>query len=196
MHKILFFLRKKNNFRLFIRGFFFITLFLLSGMKCHAQFYAVKTDLLGLATGTLNAEISASMSHKWSVHLPVYYNPWDFGDNKKIKHLTAQPGVRYWRDQSWGYNWFFGANAILSRFNMGGIWNDYRYDGRAYGAGLSTGFSIPIHKLWNIDFEVGAGVVYTSYGEYEYKQCGDFLSEGRGWSIVPTKLSINLIYLF
>lgn len=74
----------------------FGTILLLSTInKANAQFYSVKTDILGLATTTLNVEGSAVVSNQWTLHIHVQYNPWTFPDNKKMKNLTFLPGARY-----------------------------------------------------------------------------------------------------
>lgn len=177
----------------------FISAFFLLGGKVHAQFYAVNTDLAGFATGTLNAGASAAIGLKWSFHVPVHYNPWTFGgdSNKKFKQLTVQPGVRYWFDQSYGYGWFVGVNAVVSRFNVSGLFgSDYRYDGMAYGGGISGGLSLRLAKFWNLEFELGAGGVYSSHSKYKCERCGEKLSDEKGFYFVPTKIAVNLVYLF
>ena len=39
--------------------------FLMLGLSANAQFYSVKTNVLGLATGNLNLELSATASRKY-----------------------------------------------------------------------------------------------------------------------------------
>ena len=55
--------------------FLLVAAFLMLGLSANAQFYSVKTNVLGLATGNLNLELSATASRKVSIHLPVNYNP-------------------------------------------------------------------------------------------------------------------------
>lgn len=181
-----------------LKYLFIVTcLFFLGGHKVQAQFYAVNADIVGLATGTVNAGVSTALNAKWSLHLPVHYNPWTFSDNKKMKQLTVQPGVRYWFDQSYGYGWFIGMNVVVGRFNAGGLLGSkFRYDGMAYGAGLSGGFSLPLAKFWNIEFELGAGGVYSNHDKFNCVRCGDKISKEKGFYFVPTKASVNLVYLF
>ena len=64
--------------------------------KVSAQFYSVRTNLVGLGTGNLNVEGSMAFSTHWSAHLPVQYNPFRLWDDGKLKNFTVQPGVRYW----------------------------------------------------------------------------------------------------
>lgn len=167
------------------------------GQKAKAQFYAVHTDALGLATGTLNAGVSAAAGAKWSLHFPVQYNPWTLSDNKKLKQLTIQPGARFWLDQSYGYGWFIGMNAVVSRFNASGVLgSDYRYDGMAFGGAFTAGFSLPVTRFFNLEFEAGGGVAYTVHDKYECVRCSQKLQEESNVYLVPTRASVNLVYLF
>ena len=51
-----------------------------------AQSYSVGSNIMALVTGSLNLELSASLNRRLSLHLPLSWNPLQFGDNKKIKH--------------------------------------------------------------------------------------------------------------
>ena len=44
--------------------FLLVAAFLMLGLSANAQFYSVKTNVLGLATGNLNLELSATASRK------------------------------------------------------------------------------------------------------------------------------------
>jgi hypothetical protein len=63
-----------------------VTVFPVAG-----QTVAVKTNLLYDATTTINLGLEMGMSPKWTLELPVNYNPWEFGKNRKIKHWLIQP---------------------------------------------------------------------------------------------------------
>ena len=57
-------------------------------------------------TGNLNAEFGMTLNKKFSLHLPVQYNPFIYSksNNTKFQNLTVLPGVRYWfRDVSFKY---------------------------------------------------------------------------------------------
>lgn len=57
--------------------------------KVSAQFYSVRTNLVGLGTGNLNVEGSMAFSTHWSAHLPVQYNPFRLWDDGKLKKLHS-----------------------------------------------------------------------------------------------------------
>ena len=113
----------------------FISLVLFFGsVECFGQFYSARTNILGLVTGNLNAEFGMTLNKKYSLHLPVQYNPFIYSksNNTKFQNLTVLPGVRYWFRESFR-DPFVGFSVLASRYNIGNIWDKYRYDGWAWG---------------------------------------------------------------
>lgn len=164
-----------------------------SGAK--AQFYSVSTNVVGLATTNLNAELSMTLDRIWSLHVPVQYNPFVFSDNTRFQNLTVMPGVRYWSRETYAGS-FFGMYGIASRYHVGNLWNDYRYDGHAFGVGLSFGKAYTLAPRWNFEWEIGGGVIWAEYEKFACKQCGTRFGEHSGVYLVPTKVAASLIYLF
>ena len=66
-----------------------------------AQSYSLRTNVIGLATTNLNIEGSMTLSRKWSLHLPLQYNPFKFGNNRQFRNFYAAPGARYWLLESY-----------------------------------------------------------------------------------------------
>lgn len=91
--------------------------------KVSAQFYSVRTNLVGLGTGNLNVEGSMAFSTHWSAHLPVQYNPFRLWDDGKLKNFTVQPGVRYWMRETYGRGCFIGLHGVFSIYNAGGLFD-------------------------------------------------------------------------
>jgi hypothetical protein len=87
------------------KKFFFLGILLGVCLASPAQFYSARTNLIGLATGNINLEGSMTLNRRWSLHLPVQYNPFVFKDNRQFRNLTVMPGVRYWFVES--YSNFF-----------------------------------------------------------------------------------------
>lgn len=120
--------------------------------KVSAQFYSVRTNLVGLGTGNLNVEGSMAFSTHWSAHLPVQYNPFRLWDDGKLKNFTVQPGVRYWMRETYGRGCFIGLHGVFSIYNAGGLFGHrYRYEGTAFGGGLSAGLVRPfrVAGIWS-----------------------------------------------
>lgn len=178
-----------------MKRFLLVILVVTIGVTARAQFYSVKTNLLGLATTNLNVEAGVSVHRNWSLHLPVNYNPWVFSGNKRFQNITVQPGARYWFLESFSQS-FIGFQSIYSRYHIGGFGNDYRYDGWGVGAGLSYGYSKVLKKRWNLEFEAGVGVLWTDYTKYLCKKCGAPQEDAQKLRFIPSKLSISLVYLF
>ncbi|SHG36903.1 DUF3575 domain-containing protein [Dysgonomonas macrotermitis] len=170
-----------------------LSVFLLSCSGLRAQFYSLGTNIPALGTATFNAEISMTLDRKWSLHLPVYYNPFVFSDNKKWQNFTIMPGVRYWLLESY-VNAFAGVNAIGSKYHL--TWKDSRYEGTAYGIGASIGYAWMLSTRWNLEVEGGIGLVWADYSRYECEKCGRKEKDDSHWVTVPDKLSLSLIYLF
>ena len=157
------------------KKFFFLGILLGVCLASPAQFYSARTNLIGLATGNINLEGSMTLNRRWSLHLPVQYNPFVFKDNRQFRNLTVMPGVRYWFVESYS-NFFVGMNTLASGYSIGRIWNKKRYEGEGYGIGLSIGKAYPLSKTWNIEWELGGAAVWARYNEYRCRECGAFLA--------------------
>ena len=141
--------------------------------KVSAQFYSVRTNLVGLGTGNLNVEGSMAFSTHWSAHLPVQYNPFRLWDDGKLKNFTVQPGVRYWMRETYGRGCFIGLHGVFSIYNAGGL-----------------------SRRWNLEFELGLGVVWADWERYRCVNCGKRTGKGSGVYVTPTRTAVNLVYLF
>lgn len=176
-----------------------LMLIALSSMTVRAQFYSLRTNLIGDATLNLNAELSMTANRRWSFHFPVQYNPFmynkDMYENRKARNLTIEPGVRYWLRESYNRA-FVGVMGIASRFDLCHIWDEYRYDGYALGLGAAFGYAWPIAKRWNFELEGGPGIVYASYNKYKCKHCGKKLGHESGLYLIPARVSASFVYLF
>lgn len=170
-----------------------ISIFLLSVNGLRAQFYSLGTNIPAVGAATFNAEISMTLDRKWSLHLPVYYNPFVFKNNKKWQNFTVMPGVRYWLLESY-VNGFVGLNAIGSKYHFS--WKNSRYEGQAYGLGISAGYAWLLSPRWNLELEGGIGLVWTDYTQYECVKCGRQKGDYTRWVAVPNKFALSLIYLF
>lgn len=161
-----------------------------------AQNVAVRTSLTMLATGTPNIEVSIPVKKRLSIHLPVAYNPWKYKENSRFQQLTVMPGIRLWK-QNCGVHYFYSIYGIATRFHSGG-WFDkkFRYDGTGYGAGAGFGYSHVLNDHWNLDFEVGAGLIWADYDKCGWQSDSHLYKSVSALRLIPTKLDIALIYYF
>ena len=56
----------------------------LLSVESKAQKVAVKSNLLYDATTTMNLGLEVALARKWTLDIPVNYNPWKFDDAKAL----------------------------------------------------------------------------------------------------------------
>lgn len=157
--------------------------------------YGIGVNIPVAATTTFNVDASMAVGTKWTAHLPLYYNPFTFSNNKKIKNFSTTPGLRYWFRNAYNPGWFTGSNIIFSHYNTGGIFNkQFRYDGTALGLGATFGYALSVGRNWNLEFETGLGVVSYKHDKYKCVKCGELKGKEKGIFLTPNKTAITLVY--
>lgn len=187
-----------------MRILFTIIIVAISTGYVSAQKIAIKTNLLYDVTTTMNLGVEIGLADRWTLDVSANYNPWTLNkeSNRKIKHYLVQPEARYWLCEKFNGH-FFGLNAGFSQYNIGATKipfvknsDKYRYEGWATGVGLSYGYSMILGGKWNMEFTVGAGLVYTRYDKYNCVNCGKRIENNVSKTFfAPTKLGITLIYM-
>jgi hypothetical protein len=170
-----------------------------------SQNIAVKSNILYDATSTVNVGLEIGLAPKWTLELPVNYNPWSFSDSSKIKHWAIQPEVRYWFCEKFNGH-FLGIHGLAGGYNVGGMnvfgLKSHRYEGNMYGGGISYGFQWILGNRWSIEATVGAGYVYLEHHKYLCGKCESKIKNPdrpnddlftKNW-IGPTKAGISIIY--
>lgn len=164
----------------------------------YGQVVAVKSNLLYDATTTINLGLEIGLSSKWTLDLSGNYNPWQFSDNKKLKHWLVQPELRYWTCEKF-YGHFLGLHGHYAKYNAGGIellgLKNYRYEGKLYGGGISYGYHWLLGKRWGLEASIGVGYARLEYDKYRCEKCGDKLGDYKTNYFGPTKASVSLIYI-
>lgn len=191
---------------------FYIPLFLglLISFNASAQNdVAIKTNILYDLTATINAGVEVGLAPRWTLDLSGNFNAWNISEQKRWKHYLVQPEARYWFcDRFMGH--FLGIHAHGGQYNLGGIKNnisflgtdlskltDHRYQGWFVGGGVAYGYAFVLGSHWNLECELGVGYAYTQYDAFECAGCGRKVETGlKHHYIGPTKLAINLVYLF
>ncbi len=161
-----------------------------------AQSYSLRTNIVGLASANLNIEASMTLNRNWSLHVPLQYNPFIIHDRKQFRNFYMAPGARYWFLQSYigSFIGMYGTGAVYSIGNLFG--NKHRYEGSAYGLGVSFGHAYQLSRRWNFEWEVGAGLSWVKYKRFECYKCGDLLSREEGLRFLPNRVALNFVYLF
>ena len=66
-------------------------------IESKAQKVALKSNLLYDATTTMNLGLEFGLARKWTLDVPVNYNPWKPDNGRRLRHWGIQPEVRIMR---------------------------------------------------------------------------------------------------
>lgn len=180
-----------------------------TAFSVRSQEVAVKSNLLYDATLSPNLGVEVGLAPRWSFDLSGNFNLWTVGNGHKWRHWMVQPEARYWFCRRFAGH-FLGLHVLGGEYNMGNLnlpfkflgsdfreLKDKRYEGWGVGAGVAYGYAWPVHKHWNIEAEIGLGWIWTKFDSYPCADCGKRLDHGKTHNYVgPTKLALNLVYLF
>lgn len=197
-----------------------LILLLLTGIFCsatraHAQKWAVKTNLLYWATGTLNAGGELTVGKHSTFNLTCNFNPWTYGTDAKIQHWFFRPEYRYWVTEA-HTRLFFGLHVMGGGFEIGGfrvpligdrieqlknLQDAYR-KGTFVAAGVGLGYAFYLSPHLNLEVSGGVGLARIKHhAEPNTKSPNWTGTPWRGadrvhYLPVPTELSVSLVYLF
>lgn len=178
-----------------------VAAFAMSSLKSEAQTVSLSTNLLDYAClGTLNADVSYSLSRRWSVTAGARYNPFTFrkGDPDKQFQLRQQSyslGARLWPWHTWS-GWWFAGKLRYQEYNSGGIRSLETREGDRFGAGLYAGYTYMLTSHLNVEFGLGLWSGMDVYRCYSCPVCGVTLESGKTHFILPDDIMISLAYVF
>ena len=178
-----------------------VAAFAISSLKSEAQTVSLSTNLLDYAClGTLNADVSYSLSRRWSVTAGARYNPFTFrkGDPDKQFQQRQQSyslGARLWPWHTWS-GWWFAGKLRYQEYNSGGIRSLETREGDRFGAGLYAGYTYMLTSHLNIEFGLGLWSGLDIYRCYSCPVCGVTLESGKTHFILPDDIMISLAYVF
>jgi hypothetical protein len=177
---------------------------LLSAAAAHGQQMAVKTNALYWATATPNLGFEFGAGSKSTINLVAGYNPWSqqtgIEGEKKLQHVLVKPEYRYWLWERFNGH-FFGVHALYASYDVSNrnipslFKENYRYDGMAYGIGISYGFHLMINTIWGLEAYVGFGAARFSYDQYDCEKCNSLIDHVNLTYLGPTSAGISLIYM-
>lgn len=169
----------------------------------------VKTNLLyGVGTLTPNLGMEIGLGKRTTLDVGGGYSWFNLNgtteNNKKLVHWVVQPEFRYFLCEKFNGH-FFGIHALYSKYNIGKHKlpmlfgknsQDYRFEGDAFGAGLSYGYQLMLGKHWNLEFNLGVGYMRLKYDKYDCRKCGKRKETGATKNYFgPTRAGISLIYI-
>ena len=168
---------------------------------CRPFYMAIKSNMLYDAAMTPNAGIEFYLGAGFSIGANWQYAWWK--RDKSAFYWRTYGGdaeVRYWFGKAakekplTGHHLGIYGQLITYDFEFGG--KGLLAPKWSWAAGASYGYSLPIHRVLNIDFVVGAGYhtgIYYEYlpidGQYVWQA-----TKRRHW-IGPTKAEVTLVWL-
>lgn len=179
----------------------------LMGLMAKAQTVGIKSNLLYDAVASPNLGIEIGLAQKWSLDISGNVNFWTIHTHK-WKHWLVQPEARYWFcDRFSGH--FLALHAVGGKYNFGHMGPgfmflgsnfknlaDHRYQGWGAGGGIAYGYAWVLAKHWNLEAEIGIGAIYTKYDEFDCEACSSKTGQGHHVYYGPTKLALNIEYIF
>lgn len=156
--------------------------------------WSIKTNIPAWGFVVANAAAEYRFADHWSVDVPLYYSCWTIAPAYRFRILAAQPSLRYWLSPQWRGH-FFGLHVTAGQFNIA-VDKNTRYQdvNGMYGAGLDYGYAIRFSERWGLEFNIGAGYIYTKYNAYrnvDNGMCFDTATKNY-WGI--TRCGISLTY--
>ena len=163
--------------------------------RAAAQIFAVRANALAALTATLDLGAEVSIADKWTVEASGYWNPLRTENLSTCFH-AVQLGGRYWLYESF-VGHFVGAHLSYVGYDLGS--RTRRYDGLAFGIGLSYGYSWMLSTRWNVAVETGIGLFRTrdtrrdpTVGDWD----DEYIYHYRRWTLFPSRLGVSFSYLF
>ncbi len=174
---------------------------LFSASECLAQRFSVSTNLLGYAAlGTMNTEVSYSLTRRFSLTAGVKYNPFTFRksvpENQfQLKQQSYSLGARIWPWHTWS-GWWFAGKGRYQEYSFGGLLSRETSEGDRVGMGLYAGYTHMLGAHFNIEFGLGVWGGLDFFRTYSCQVCGLTVGEGRKAFLLPDDLMISLVYVF
>lgn len=184
------------------KGAWLLFILLPLSLTAYGQKASLKTNLLYGATTTINAAFEIGIGSNSSIEINGGWNPWEFKDNKILKHYLVQPEFRWWFCETFNGS-FMGVHLLGGEYNVGGIslpmgifksLKDHRYEGYYYGGGINLGHQWILSKRWSIEAILGGGYIRTHFDKYPFAKCGKKLATDDKNYFGLTKAGVSLTY--
>ncbi len=163
--------------------------------KANAQFYSVYGNALLIPTGTLNVGIDIGITPKVIFDFSVIGNPIKTS-TISAQFLQIQPGIRFWFEEM-DFSQFVGVHAFAGFFDIGN--SVFHNHGFIAGLGASWGYQWYISKRFNIGVEFGLGLGYVDSARQNYEVNFNedyYVHNHNSLVLIPTKMGVNLVYIF
>lgn len=181
---------------------------MLSAVTLAAQKTVFKTNLLYDAAANASVAVETTLAPKWTFDMSGSLNLWKFSNGKQWRNYLLQPEARYWFCNRFAGH-FVGAHLLGGQYNIGNVdlgfkmlgtdfskLKDTRFQGWFAGAGIAYGYDWILSRHWTLEAEIGLGWTYTRYDQYPCAHCGRKIKRGSHNYVGPTKLALNIVYVY
>lgn len=160
---------------------------------------ALKTNLAAYVFGVANLAVEVPFAQKFSLDVPVYYSPYTLARNYQFRILGFEPELKYWFNRPFkGHSIGLHGVAVMYNiaFNSRDRFQNTNGDDFVYGGGISYGYTMRLKKNWHIEFTAGLGYLHLDHDVFRNVDNGALYDNRKFHYWGPTKLGINIIYLF
>lgn len=160
---------------------------------------ALKTNLAAYVFGVANLAVEIPFAQKFSADVPVYYSPYTLAQNYRFRILGFEPELKYWFNRPFkGHSIGLHGIAVMYNiaFNGRDRFQNTNGDDFVYGGGISYGYTMQLKKNWHIEFTAGLGYLHLDHDVFRNVDNGALYDNRKFHYWGPTKLGINIIYLF
>lgn len=162
-------------------------------MQATAQMVAMKTDVVKDAFMIPNLGVDIVIGEKHTLGVDVFGAKKIYGNVAEIIGVT--PRYRYWLSGRPFSRLFVGATTQFANYTIN--WDDKRYHGNSFAAGLSLGYSINLSKRLNIELAGGTDLLYYNHKQYTLGDAYTHYGEEPNASgvIMAPRLEVSVMYL-
>lgn len=173
----------------------------LSNVSAPPLFWALKTNTLYDLALIPNVGVEVYVGKQWSVAANGMYAWWSNRSSDKYWRIYGgDVEVRRWLGKKaaekplQGHH--VGVYGQLLTYDMTFNGRGYLGDKWSYAFGLSYGYSLPIARKLNFDFNIGIGYLGGKYKEYKRIEGHSVwqTTKNRHW-FGPTKAEVSLVWL-
>lgn len=177
--------------------------FTLITIGARAQQWSVGTNAVDWVNfGTVNVDFSMAVSRHFTVGLEAKYNPWTYakGTDRQIQNRQrAFYATGRWYPWFSFDGWHVDAIAGWREYNAGGFkWykDGAAEEGDAFGGGFGAGYTLLVHKNFNLEFGAMMWMGAKKYVIYDCPNCGKIRESGTKFFIMPTNITIGATWVF
>ncbi len=158
-----------------------------------AQRVALKTNALYWAAASPNLGLELRVNRHITFNMEGTFNRLKAGKYDTRAEVFT-PEMRYWLSARPQAGHFFGLMALGANYNL--LLNGHRYNGDAFGGGLTYGYSFVLGRHWSLETTVGGGGLYRR--EKNYKEATEEAPtepNHKKWQLAPLKAGVTFVYI-